>query len=276
MDRGFQITGEVETFLRRERTRLVRSGDWFTNENIFEKQAEQVATDLSRYVKPNGTVDASSIVEDWFPRIDADIFVSHSHSDKPLAELFVGWLDATFGLRAFIDSSVWLGIDSLQSEIDRKYCFNKTTGLFDYERRNKSTAHVHMMLGTALAKMIRETSCFFFIGTPNSLSARGSVNGDPSTMSPWIYFELALSAMLQPPKMTKVAAQLEEMYKSMSFEYAAETRHLQALGVSTLRQWRSTCDADATTQPLPTLFRLADEHAQGLLLEARLARRGGW
>lgn len=51
--------------------------------------------------------DGVAIQNDWFPEIDADIFISHSHNDCKLANGIAGWMNEEFGLRCFIDSNVW-------------------------------------------------------------------------------------------------------------------------------------------------------------------------
>lgn len=52
-------------------------------------------------------VDGTKVQNDWFPQINADIFISHSHIDEELAQALAGWIHDTFGLRCFIDSNVW-------------------------------------------------------------------------------------------------------------------------------------------------------------------------
>lgn len=51
--------------------------------------------------------DGVAIQDDWFPEINADIFISHSHGDCDLANGIAGWMNEEFGLRCFIDSNVW-------------------------------------------------------------------------------------------------------------------------------------------------------------------------
>ena len=67
-----------------------------------------------------------------------------------------------FGLTAFIDSCIWGHSDKLLKIIDNKYCRNSDDS-YNYTARNFSTSHVHMMLMTALNKMIDKTECLFEI-----------------------------------------------------------------------------------------------------------------
>ena len=88
--------------------------------------------------------------------------------------------------------------NDLLKEIDNRYCrYQETDGQFfyEYDNRNRSTSHVHMLLNGALAKMINKTECLFFVNTPNSVNAQDAEN--PSkTASPWIYSELLMTCIL--------------------------------------------------------------------------------
>ncbi|WP_338001329.1 hypothetical protein, partial [Pseudomonas brassicae] len=57
------------------------------------------------------------------------------------------------GVNAFVDSVVWGSSYELLSVIDNKYSKSDDGQHFDYQKRNRSTAHVHMILATALQKM---------------------------------------------------------------------------------------------------------------------------
>ena len=139
--------------------------------------------------------------EDWFPKIDADVFISHSHKDAELAKSFADWLYDSFGIKAFIDSCVWGYADELLAQIDKKYCVlmrdeSGKVKSYDYQKRNGSTAHVHMLLNTALQKMIDKTECLFFLNTPNSVNL-DTISRETETFSPWIYGELEFSRMVR-------------------------------------------------------------------------------
>lgn len=58
-------------------------------------------------LKGTDILDGVAIQDDWFPEINADIFISHSHGDCDLANGIAGWMNEEFGLRCFIDSNVW-------------------------------------------------------------------------------------------------------------------------------------------------------------------------
>jgi len=58
-------------------------------------QGEGIENALSEYIN-NNIVDGSKIQKDWFPEVDADIFLSHSSGDKELVNAIAGWLNDTF------------------------------------------------------------------------------------------------------------------------------------------------------------------------------------
>lgn len=67
---------------------------------------DKIQNNLSWYL--NGDhFDASMIQEDWFPEINADIFISHSRLDEKLAMPLASWIESNTGLHCFIDSLVW-------------------------------------------------------------------------------------------------------------------------------------------------------------------------
>lgn len=108
----------------------------------------------------DGKIDGSKLIDDWFPRHKSDVFISHSHNDTRTAKRLAVWLNKNFGLTVFIDSIVWgsanellKGIDNVYSVLERKN--GNTT--YNYDTRNYTTSHVHMMLSTALNDIIDQT-----------------------------------------------------------------------------------------------------------------------
>lgn len=190
MYRGYSISkNDIELFFKM----FERNSNFFSYENFPN---ESVNKNLSKFreMVEGKVLDAEIIQNDWFPEINAHVFISHSHADIELAKRFAGWLYQRFGIVSFIDSCVWGYADDLLEKLDNKYCKNPTRETYNYEQRNLSTAHVHMMLMTALNKMIDKTECVFFINTPNSNIGNG---GNPITMSPWIYGEIETSRLIK-------------------------------------------------------------------------------
>jgi len=78
----------------------------------------------------------------------------------------------------------------LLRKLDEKYSEHN-----DYDRRNGTTAHVHLMLNSALMKMMYSCTTFIFLQTNNSLQTnrKGVKNW---TYSSWIYSELCMSRVM--------------------------------------------------------------------------------
>ncbi len=137
---------------------------------LYSKHEKEVKDCLSKYINENGVINCSDLKEHWFSISDKDIFISHSHKDINKVKAFAGWLYETFGLESFIDSCSWGYCNELLKKIDKKYCYNPNSNTYDYDLRNYTTSHVHMMLSTALAEMLNKTECVIFFNTPNSIS----------------------------------------------------------------------------------------------------------
>ena len=211
---------------------------------LFNNQKEIVKSELNGYVLNDGALDASRIEEDWFPSIEADVFISHSHRDQELAIGLAGWLHEIFGITSFIDSCVWGYADNLLKKIDEIYCVNKrkqdgSIDTYDYNKRNQSTAHVHMILNTALQKMIDKAECLMFLNTPNSLMI--DVGAGQATGSPWIYSELTFSRLCQKKKLSEYRQELmhgaiHEFAQQLKVKYNVSLTHLVDLKYSDLHR----------------------------------------
>ena len=216
-------------------------------QGLYDEQKNTVHSQLSSYVLDEGVLDATRIEEDWFPSIDAEVFISHSHKDQELAITFAGWLHEIFGISSFIDSCVWGYADNLLRIIDNNYCVNKrkedgSIDTYDYKKRNQSTAHVHMILNTALQKMIDKTECLVFLNTPNSLLIDNLIGGS-ATASPWIYSELTFSRLCRKRKLLEYRQQIAHdslhEFTQLSVRYDVTLTHLVDLKDSDLLQiWK--------------------------------------
>lgn len=149
---------------------------------------------ISDAINTSGQLELNKLEEDWFPQIDAHVFLSHSHQDEEKVLKFANWLYATAGIKCFIDSQFWKYSINLLKEIDNKYCLFTTTNTYDYDKRNQTTAHIHMLLATSLIKMINKTECLWFI---EPSSSNRSSSGKLYTNSTWINLELLISSLVQ-------------------------------------------------------------------------------
>lgn len=171
-------------------------------QSVLEDNSSKISSSFEKYIKANGHLDADKISDDWFPVIDTDVFISHSHKDKYNALLLAGFLKKAFGLNAFIDSSVWGNIKDLQEKVDEPL-YDYSTHTYNYDKRNQTTAYVHLLLSTALTKMLDNSEAIFFLSTPQSVH---SIE-DTITSSVWIYHEIVTSGMLRQkyPTRTKLS-----------------------------------------------------------------------
>lgn len=203
-----------------------------------EKQKQFVQHQLNNYMGAKGSLDGTKLESDWFPQISSDIFLSHSHGDEELALTLAGLLWEKFGLSTFIDSTVWGYADNLLKQIDNTYCLTQSN-FYNYDKRNGSTSHVHMMLAVAIGKMMDKTECLFFLNTPNSVQTTDSVE---KTKSAWVYYEIATSKIIRRKKPQRYKKQIfskggviENL--QMSIEYSLRKDHLYPLTSDNIYTW---------------------------------------
>lgn len=192
-----------------------------------------------------GVLDATEIWDTWFPSIRADVFISHSSRDVENARKMASWLYSVFGIKSFIDSEVWGFADDLLAEVDKKYAKNENKeNSYIYEKRNATTANVHMMLTYALTRMIDQTECIFFLESENSIPIKD--NEFEKTFSPWIFHELAtidLITIRNPVRehcFSKSAAANEGVLQEnlLKISYPAVSRRLIPLSFQKLKAWQ--------------------------------------
>jgi hypothetical protein len=206
---------------------------------MFETQRKDVEKKLNNFLLPNKSLSGTDIQNNWFPEIEADIFLSHSHLDKQTALILAGWLFENFKLKTFIDSSVWGYSNELLKIIDDAYCRNPSGETYSYEKRNYSTSHVHLMLSAALNKMIDNCECIFFLNSPNSISSNADTE---MTASPWIYTEIAITKTIQKktPERIKLETRAfskggEILNESLRIEYELELSHLSEINFDVIK-----------------------------------------
>lgn len=135
----------------------------------FKKRNENLLADLEKYlINDQNTLDASAIEEHLFPSVEADVFISHSHSDEASAIKLAIKLER-IGLKVFVDSCVWGHADDLLLKLDKAFCTNNKPGSYDYSLRNRTTSNVHMILNSALHGMIDRSELLIFLSTDNSV-----------------------------------------------------------------------------------------------------------
>ncbi|WP_052962704.1 toll/interleukin-1 receptor domain-containing protein [Pseudomonas fluorescens] len=226
----------------------------------FRKNLDSIAIDLRDYLlSDNITIDAKTVAKHLFPLDRCDVFISHSYADQDLAIQLALDLKKK-GIHAFIDSTAWGSAYDLLKAIDEKHCEIKGTSRYHYDKRNRSTAHVYMILATALQQMIAKSSALFFLNTDRSLSTKHSIAGEDKTHSPWIHMELMFSYLIWQAKQdSKQLVVANESYTldSVPVVHEAYTEHLKDIKHSRLQQWINGCkDNGSSEDTYASLYRL--------------------
>lgn len=181
-------------------------------DELYKSHKEEVQKCLSDYISEDGVIQGSTLKQNWFSIEKTDIFISHSHKDFNKVKAFAGWLKNEFELTTFIDSCSWGYCDDLLRKIDDEYCYNKRKNTYDYNLRNYTTSHVHMMLSTALTEMMDRSECIIFFDTPNSIIMRDeleSIRKKKTTTSPWILYELTMVSEMRRVKPDRIISSAE-------------------------------------------------------------------
>lgn len=197
MYRGYQIISLKKESIVSSRHGRYRIDDSFELLGVGERLAKDYKDTFDRTLAAlseckDGLIDGAKLADLWFPRIEAEIFISHSHADAELATLFAGRLKRDLGITCFVDSNVWGYRDKL---IDLLVQFCKYDEDSAYKGVIKTAAHVDCMLNKAIAQMMDACECLFFLNTPNSVSFAEASNA--KTYSPWLATELAIYKIIQ-------------------------------------------------------------------------------
>lgn len=240
MYKGFNLTLSKEQIP--DFDNLVKEG-----EQSYLSIKKDIKDKIESFKNQDGTIDASKMQRDWFPRFPASIFLSHSHVDEKLAIAFAAWVKRNFNLDVFIDSCLWGNSATLLKLLDDTYCKNPNGESYNYWLRNLTTSHVHMMLQTALADMIYNSECVIFLNTPNSISPEDVIS---KTFSPWIYSELTTTSIVHNKEKDDYRKRYIAERRQFSeggvivpkFKYNAPLKHLTNLDVNGLNDWLGIWD----------------------------------
>jgi hypothetical protein len=254
MYRGFKLSRfgipNVET-----RENLISLGD-----EIYKEDTVQIEEDLRSFIFSDNSLDGTKIQNAWFPQIDAEVFISHSHADKEMAMMLAGWLKENFKIRSFIDSCIWGYANDLLKMIDNQYCRNKEENSYNYHKRNYSTSHVHMMLSSALSMMIDKTECLIFLDTPESIKPH---EGIEKTESPWLYFEIGVSQIIRKRIPERRHSEYEKLFskgeileKAGLAKYIVDLSHLAEIDHRILNLWSETKNIYSAQDALDALYKI--------------------
>lgn len=236
--------------------------------SFIEYHKKTIRKSLETYVTSGDFLDAKRIEDDWFPSIKANVFISHSHKDWRIAVAFANWLNKNFGITSFIDSCIWGCADDLLKMIDDKYCVKErnpdgSIKMYDYTKRNQSTSFVHCLLNIALAKMIDNTECLFFLHTPNSILDNEYIKNE--TSSPWIYSEILISSIIrqkiEPENHFGMFS--EHRYNphlGMLTMHHLDMNHLYTLSIQDLDLWQKSSPFIIPEDSLAKLYQIKEIH----------------
>lgn len=202
-------------------SKIAKVPDFELRKNKLKKQNENSLYEINKYlVGKDNTIDASKIISCLYPQEKCDIFISHSHKDENDV------LDLKFklellGLNVFVDSVVWGSSEKMLKSIDEEFCATRENS-YNYNKRNRSTANVYLMLNSALQQMIDQCEVFIFLGTENTVSMKNSINNKENLMSPWIFSELSFSQSVRRtlPNSREELVALEENKNNIVFDSA--------------------------------------------------------
>lgn len=184
--RAYQYNGDLNTYFGDTLNYYFGIG-----KNLYDNQRTKIEESLKDFYVNEDTLNGREMKDKWFPKIEADVFLSHSHKDEKTIIALAGFLYDRFHIKSFIDSTVWGYANDLLKLIDELHCQSSGPGNYDYNKRNYSTSHVHLMLNTALLETLDSTECVIFVETPNSIQSVAKTV-EKGTYSPWIYSELNL------------------------------------------------------------------------------------
>lgn len=211
--------------------------------------------------------DGVAIQNDWFPEIDADIFISHSHDDCKLANGIAGWMNKEFGLRCFIDSNVWVYSNELLGKLNENYS-DKETGahgetVYSHKKCTIAANQVDVMLTIALQKMIDRCECVLFLNTSNSIKPYGELIRE-ATSSPWIYSEIVCTQLIRRRNWEEYREEffhedgqrLFEASEGFRPDYFVSLDHMVPLTMGELMEWKQNYPKNTSKHhPLDYLYK---------------------
>lgn len=209
--------------------------------SIKENLRRSFERTLEESIDENGVISGETFSERWFASEKYDVFISYSHVDEDLALLVAGILKNIFGLNVFIDELFWGSADQLLRKIDDKYAKNKTNDDYNYSKRNFTTAHVHAMLATAIAKTIDNSETVFFLNTSNSIYKINKDTVESKTLSPWIFEEIFFSSVIRTREWWEHRMlRLDEsvrFFENFKISYKLPDKHLVDMTYNDLSEW---------------------------------------
>lgn len=234
--------------------------NYFVDKNYFIKGSKIynnvkkcALSNLEEIIKEE-TINGDMLQNMWFPDEvfykENFVFISHSHNDKVTAVKFAGYLYEKFGILSFIDSCVWRHMDILNKQLNNcskdklNNCYGCKCSEFSY-----NLSCVHMMLASALMKMVDKCECMFFLNTSSS------INLNDKTESPWIYYELNIANTIQ--KISRIQKPIMESVLCFmrKIEFTPNLEKMIKINEDVLRKWENKYNS-LSDNPFAVLYKI--------------------
>ena len=215
----------------------LEKGKKFYREQISKYQNH---SNIIKIIDDNGIYNALDIMNKWFPKTDANVFLSHSHKDIEMVQYIAGVL-LSKGYIPFIDSCYWGYVDTLLKRLDDKFCLDDAQKYYNYEKRNGTTTHVHLMLMNRLIETMNDCEALIFVNSQNSTKYNKG-GSEKITDSAWIYSELLVSEFLRGPKDKNInlSKNISESYnQDIRIHYPVDWSKLVNIGINDLQALNS-------------------------------------
>lgn len=190
------------------------------NDSTYDGSFNTSLDDFTKNIKCayGKEINVDNIVDEWFPKVKADVFLSHSHKDKEKVIQFANYLYEKFHITAFIDSEVWKYMNDLLDQLNNEYCMTDDHKYYWYKNTLYTSENIHTILTASLMKMIDETECVIFL---NSNNTTVNMAQNKETNSPWIYIELMINNIMRKQEPGRNRIDEGEVKKAAILEEAA-------------------------------------------------------
>ena len=243
-----------------EANRLLKNYD---NYGRFADHKKKIHNGIKQYLLSDKSLDATAMEQDWFPKINAPVFISHSHNDRTFAMQLAEFLHKKCKIESFVDSMIWDNVFDLLKDIDNNYCAKFRSSQYNYNKRNQSTANAYIILQGALMKMISRSKCVIFINTPHSININDSSNNENNTTSsPWIYNELLMANLFYQMKSLKTFTESDSESKELRIQYNVDLTNFAKIS---LQDIINICDGKTELKALNALNELYKRHIKLML-----------
>ena len=200
---------------------------------LLSKDGKMISDSIEKCInEDNGDIhiDVEKLKKLYFPKIKADIFLSHSHKDIELVNFFVGYMQKQLKKKVFVDSNVWGNVYELRKNLYDDYAqIPGKIGSYYLNKSDKISDNLNIILASSLTEMIKNTNTFLFLSTDNSINDEYILN------SPWIYHEI-VTLNCFPIAKGKISAHDSKSVteSAMIFDYNIESyiKNLRTLDVT--------------------------------------------